>query len=611
MLLLKYSDKVNDLKRFCRILCSIYRVSELTNVTVTYMIRFSIFFLAIFSLINLGKTWGQNPITFTCYNLDSLSWDLSIPGCPSPDVDSFRILTRSDQNSDFNLLITSTDPAVRGYRDDFFKTEQAVLVQYFVNCPDIKMVQSDTMSLSSLREAVEIDSVRILSNGDVQLTWKEKPISGVKYSINTIEKGSSKVLATNILGNNFTDSRGLATRNIEYYSISAALDCGYTFPEPDSFYHTSFLTYDVETCGGEITFDFIPFSLWQGGTSESSLIILRNNIPTDTLNLTVGQSTFTYDDLLNQETYTFYVRESGNAIDGEVAYSNSITINTDFYEPIKWIVIDELTPGDNNQATLSWTTNNHTPGFPFQLHRNNSSIELPLADLITEPGTNRYSYILHDLPQEGDEYRIKLQDSCGNTIESLPKRALLTQGQLNGGIDLNIKWTDIADKEWIVHSYDIFYEINGSYSILGSANGSTLGFQHSFDENNPLDSVCYYVVATGELYFPDADSLADLTIKSNTVCLHGETIVQLPNSYSSNQAAYKPIIVPQTNITSYTLRIFDRYGNMVFESHNPSDGWDGKHQGKDGFMDVYVVQVKITNREGEQIEKSGSLLLFP
>jgi len=212
---------------------------------------------------------------------------------------------------------------------------------------------------------------------------------------------------------------------------------------------------------------------------------------------------------------------------------------------------------------------------------------------------------------DNTEYRISLQDSCGNTVESLPKQSLLTQGRLGGGIDLDIKWSDVADEEWLVDDYVVYSVSNGGFSFLGSVNGSTTQFHYSFDENNPVDSVCYYIVARGQVYYASTDSTTPLSSQSNTVCLHGETVVEIPNSYSSNQSAYKPIIVPKTNITSYTLRIFDRYGNIVFESHNPAEGWDGKHQGKDGFMDVYVVQVNITNKEGDRIEKSGSLLLFP
>ncbi|MCA9761423.1 MAG: gliding motility-associated C-terminal domain-containing protein, partial [Streptococcus sp.] len=382
-------------------------------------------------------------------------------------------------------------------------------------------------------------------------------------------------------------------------------------PEPDSFYHTSLLNYNIATCGGEITFDFTPFSYWNDGTKEASLIVLRNDQTVDTVTLSVGQTSFSYNSLLNNETYTFYVRESGNDKNTQIAFSNPITINTYFYEPIRWIVIDDLSLNAQNQATISWTTNSHNPEFLFQLSQNGETIDIPAADLINSPGTNKYSYLLPGFSLNPTEYQISLQDSCNNMIESLSKRVLLTQGQLNGSIDLDIQWTDIADTEWTVNSYDVFYKTQDSYMLLGSVDGNTTEFQYAFDENNPPDSVCYYVEAKGEILLAEADTTTDLIIRSNTVCLYGETIIQLPNAYNPGLNPYKPIIVPLSNISSYVFRVFDRYGNLIFESANPSEGWQGQYKGKDGFMDVYVVQVEVTTSQGETIEESGSLLLFP
>ena len=187
---------------------------------------------------------------------------------------------------------------------------------------------------------------------------------------------------------------------------------------------------------------------------------------------------------------------------------------------------------------------------------------------------------------------------------------MLTQGQLDGGTILNVEWIDVGDEEWSVDEYIVYQLSNGSSSLLGSLDGSTTNFQYSYDENNPIDSVCYYIVARGTIYYSDADTTADFSIQSNTVCLYGETVVQLPNAYRSGQNPYRPIIVPPNNITSYSFRVFDRYGGLVFETNNPNEGWNGQYQGEEGFMSVYAVQVELTTSQGEQIQKSGSLLLF-
>lgn len=575
------------------------------------MIRISICFWALLSICTPPSGWSQDSVVFNCYDLDSIAWEYHINNCASPIIDSLQIFINQDQNSEFTLLYSTNDATVQGYRHDSFKTYNAVFLKYFVRCPEFHTLTSDTLSLSEMRNAVELNSVRILENGNIQLTWKKKPIEGIRYVVNAAIKGSSHVIATNLTGDSYTDTRGLAGSQIEYYSISASSDCGYTFPEPDSFYHTSLLTYDFPPCGGQINFEFTPFSYWIGGTSNTALIVFKDGIFEDSIPLISVQNGFSYSKMTNNADYLFYVKETGNDASVQVSYSNPIAIRTDFYEPIKWIVIESLTLDENNQATLSWTTNDHTPDFPFQLRKNLSSNEIPPTDITVNHSDRSYTYSLPDLMLDDDMYDIILEDSCGNSVSSLPKSLLLTQGNLNGGFELNIHWSDITDKEWTPDNYDIYYKTDGLYSLLGSVNGTSFNFQNIFDENNPLDSLCYYIVANGEVYFEEADSTAPLNIRSNTVCLYGETTVNLPNAYRTGTEPYLPVIAPLSNISSYSFRVFDRFGNLVFETHNPIEGWNGTHQDSNGFNDVYVVTVELENTQGEQIHKSGSVLLFP
>ncbi len=551
---------------------------------------------------------AQNTIVFQCYNLDSISWNLSLPGCSDSMIDSFQILTRTVHNSEFTVQHTGTDPSVRGYKNESLKTDDAIQVRYYLQCPDIQTAHSDTLSLSSLREAVELDSVRVLANGDVRLTWKEKPLAGVRYVVNAAVGGSSQVLATNLTTTTYTDTRGLATHNIEYYSVSATLQCGYTFPEPDSFYHTSYLSQQTAECGGEIMFDFIPFSYWKDLTATSTLFVLRNGEPVDSVAIPPYEKSFSYGKIENDQTYTFYIRETGTG--NQAAFSNPITLQTDFFSPIQWIVVDDLSFDENNQARISWSTNQHNPGYLFQLHQDTDTSSIPASDLASLPGDYRYGYDLPDVPSGASGFSVSLLDSCGNSVESIPKFPLLTQGQLTSNNQLNIQWNDVADDEWTVDSYEIYYKTGGNYSLLSTENGTSFSFSQAFEEGKSIDSLCYYVVAKGEVRYQKGDSTGQLSIRSNTMCLYGETIVELPNAYKINTPPYKPVIVPRNNLTSYVFRIFDRYGNLVFETHDPEAGWDGRYQGKSGFMDVFVAQIEIVNSRGESISRSGSVLLF-
>jgi gliding motility-associated-like protein len=56
-----------------------------------------------------------------------------------------------------------------------------------------------------------------------------------------------------------------------------------------------------------------------------------------------------------------------------------------------------------------------------------------------------------------------------------------------------------------------------------------------------------------------------------------------------------------------TLRIYDRWGEKVFESHDPDNGWDGTYKGKPLDPDVYVYYLDITSVGQQQHFEKGNI----
>jgi gliding motility-associated-like protein len=64
-----------------------------------------------------------------------------------------------------------------------------------------------------------------------------------------------------------------------------------------------------------------------------------------------------------------------------------------------------------------------------------------------------------------------------------------------------------------------------------------------------------------------------------------------------------------------TLRIFNRWGEVVFERNNfPVNdilsGWDGKYKGKEPKADVYIYQVEVYCENGDIIKLNGNVSLI-
>ncbi|HEY0978688.1 MAG TPA: T9SS type B sorting domain-containing protein, partial [Flavobacteriales bacterium] len=63
-------------------------------------------------------------------------------------------------------------------------------------------------------------------------------------------------------------------------------------------------------------------------------------------------------------------------------------------------------------------------------------------------------------------------------------------------------------------------------------------------------------------------------------------------------------------IELYRLRIFDRWGSLLFETVDPMEGWDGTIAGTAATPGVYVYQVRYKGPTTEAVERLGHVTLL-
>ncbi len=106
---------------------------------------------------------------------------------------------------------------------------------------------------------------------------------------------------------------------------------------------------------------------------------------------------------------------------------------------------------------------------------------------------------------------------------------------------------------------------------------------------------------------PDQSVTVCMTVVSehgcmDTVCrqikFYGDLLVWVPNTFTpdgdefNNQ--FKPVFSKDRMIDNYTLMIFNRWGELLFESHDPEFGWDGTYNAEfvqDGTY-TWVIDLK-------------------
>jgi len=120
-----------------------------------------------------------------------------------------------------------------------------------------------------------------------------------------------------------------------------------------------------------------------------------------------------------------------------------------------------------------------------------------------------------------------------------------------------------------VVSYQIFYRptLEGSFTLLGTLPEPTAQYKH--DENLETLSAVYGIAAVDS--FNNVSNVATAIIDS---C----TLFDLPNVFSPNDDGVNDIYY-SLNIAGFNrevkMKIFNRYGSLVYETTNPDIAWDG------------------------------------
>lgn len=57
------------------------------------------------------------------------------------------------------------------------------------------------------------------------------------------------------------------------------------------------------------------------------------------------------------------------------------------------------------------------------------------------------------------------------------------------------------------------------------------------------------------------------------------------------------------------MKIFNRWGNLIFHGTSPADGWNGTYQDLPAEIGVYVYSISLQFENGKQEVRKGNLTL--
>ena len=79
-----------------------------------------------------------------------------------------------------------------------------------------------------------------------------------------------------------------------------------------------------------------------------------------------------------------------------------------------------------------------------------------------------------------------------------------------------------------------------------------------------------------------------------------------PNNDNTNDVLY----VRGGPFLSLNFKIYDQWGKVVFESTDPTLGWDGKYKSIDQPIGIYVYTIEAETVDGQSYRKNGEVTLL-
>lgn len=580
-----------------------------------------VLFLCVFKFSNVLGIDKPVQITSVCLNkLDStamIKWVVVSDNCGS--FVKYKIYGRDEPSSSFELVATEnaylqTQSQVKLKNNK--EWEFFIVTQFACNGTDTLV--SDTIKVDVEQPFEwELDSVSVdLKTQKTILGWKQHPAKDSK-GFYVYYVGSSNILLSDTNGLVFLDSmHGQPAKQSEKYALATYDSCVNTSPISQGL-KTIYLTGNLDTCKRTAS---IQWTQYQGVTIKNYKVYVSSDSFsgfTEAAEVNPDTDSFILSNLESGRRYCIVVRMNSDS--GITSTSNRICFETptptgasnSIYnvsvtekQAIQIVFMSQLKEG-----TISLLKS--SDGINFQTFKTYDAKSFPENITVIDSLVDVASKIYY--------YQITHKDVCDYVISqdsSLISNSILLNVSENS-IESELNWNPYNTFSNGVGQYHVYKQygleilprFTWNLTDVLTPNQTT-----SFDVYQNQEyayKLCYVVSAieNGINVYNRQD-----TSFSNSFCFVRELAIYFPNAFSPHgiNTTFGPVgigVIEKDNAS--LLRIYNRWGQLIYETHQVTKGWDGTDSaGNICQSGTYIYYAKIKGELGEAVEFKGTFYLI-
>lgn len=380
-----------------------------------------------------------------------------------------------------------------------------------------------------------------------------------------------------------------------------------------------------DRCSASILLDWNPYEGWDSVSVYKIFCMKQPETGYTYLGQVPGnQSSFLHENILSDIQYCYYVEAEHP--DGRISHSNQTCVVPVLPVAPQYLVADYATVASDDAVTVSFRIDKQAEISQYTLYRADSENDAFYNIKSFESGSPaNIVYEDKDLDiRHGYCYKLVATDICNREIRTSNLACIMhLSAKSRDDLTYSLTWNRYRDFAGGVKKYNIYREAqNYAPELVKSTDVSQLpGFEDNvsmytkeqFDAKNSLTGqFCYYIEAVED------SGLNPLHVenrsKSTKACDILKPRVFVPNCiYPNSEVEQNRVFLPYVIYPSqgYSLRIYNRWGEKIFETGDPCKGWDAKMKGGSlAPFGVYVYYLTFVDADGELYRKSGEFTVF-
>ncbi len=429
----------------------------------------------------------------------------------------------------------------------------------------------------------------------------------------------------------YVDTLVSACDTIYQYAIAAIDSCGNKDPGTFAIPLQNIRLYDVvyDPCMLEATITFEPFIDYEADSISFELIGNSSSGLSQTkISRTLYGQTFIRtkndiitvvdEDLRVGRIYDYYIREK--VFKGDTFYTTSSCIQSIYafgYEKPTYSYFANADVLPDNQIELTIDYDTAVTHSYLQLWRSEPGEEaLNYLSTIHVDTLANTPLVVIDSTADGSLghylYGIKIMDSCNKKVLESNNLKTMALSVVIKDRDHNwLRWNRYEGWKAGVKKYYI-YRKDGNLEPISPVD-SVYWYENEYIDdisnlNNTNESLVYWVQAIereeNSFGFKESSN-------SNRAAVISESDIYFPNAFKpgGTEAFFKPVF-RFLGGSNYLFQVYNRWGQLIFETTDPYNGWDGTYKGTLVVQGTYIYKFQYLDVYSNSFNQQGTVTVI-